>query len=754
MADRFKEYINSNNDGSVEFIRLTAGIPVGTQVMLIRPLMDYEPGSVFTYAPARACEGGKTYKYKGIGEAFFFDTEGNPIILMGGRDVLDESFILVTPEQPKIITETISDNKPTVIVEKIQGKMGKAGLQGDRGEDGIPGVRGAKGSKGDKGDRGDNGKDGRNGKDGKQGEDGVVGQQGIQGEKGNHGEKGEQGEQGEKGLLGERGEKGDTGEKGIRGERGVSGKEGKTGEKGERGDPGSEGSKGEKGDLGERGEKGDKGDEGKPGKDGKHGDAGKQGERGTQGIQGMAGERGLVGDQGEKGDQGERGDQGEKGDQGDSGLLSVQYPLRMDKDRKHLSIDLSKLKPNAPILYDGGGGLGEAFKFISVSGQSGLTAVQYDKETLTFVAGSGIDLITDPSSNTITINNLGGGFTGFSGVQGVTGATGAQGNTGATGSQGIQGVTGATGAQGIQGGNAGRIYYLWAGVTADVAGYKTASTSPSPNAITSITTTVNGTGDVFIASFITDVGEPGVGSLPTGIAERLIHVYQTGNENCIAKLNFQLWKRDLAGTETLLRSGYSENFSNQTKAELRWSVAYATAFSFLPTDRLVFKVYAARVSGSSSFGVITSYEGEDVSYVKTTISAGAVGPQGATGATGAIPTNYVISLNGLTGAVGMTGDGGAIYGNNNNTITARLGSTGATGVASFDDTYFTVAATGHVAIKTGIKAGNIIVLGTSSVFGVGATGALPALDGSLLVEVDAKYLRGKNPNQLTDGGTF
>ena len=507
MADRFKEYINSNNDGSVEFIRLTAGIPVGTQVMLIRPLMDYEPGSVFTYAPARACEGGKTYKYKGIGEAFFFDTEGNPIILMGGRDVLDESFILVTPEQPKIITEIVSDNTPTVIVEKIQGKMGKAGLQGDRGEDGIPGVRGAKGSKGDKGDRGDNGKDGRNGKDGKQGEDGVVGQQGIQGEKGNHGEKGEQGKQGKEGLLGERGEKGDTGEKGLQGERGVSGKEGKTGEKGERGDSGSEGSKGEKGDIGERGEKGDKGDEGKSGKDGKHGDAGKQGERGTQGIQGMAGERGLVGDQGEKGDEGEKGDQGEKGDegekgdQGDSGLLSVQYPLRMDKDRKHLSIDLSKLKPNAPILYDGGGGLGEAFKFISVSGQSGLTAVQYDKETLTFVAGSGIDLITDPSSNTITINNSGGG-----------------------------------------------------------------------------------------------------------------------------------------------------------------------------------------------------------------------------GATGTIPT--------------------------------KLGSIGVTGVASFDDTYFTVAATGHVAIKTGIKAGNMIVLGTSSVFGAGATGALPALDGSLLVEVDAKYLRGKNPNQLTDGGTF
>ena len=250
------------------------------------------------------------------------------------------------------------------------------------------------------------------------------------------------------------------------------------------------------------------------------------------------------------------------------------------------------------------------------------------------------------------------GPTGSQGSQGVTGPTGSQGIqgvTGPTGSQGIQGITGATGEQGIQGGNAGRIYYLWAGVTADgFTGYKTASVSPSPNAETIITTAVSGTSDIFIASFITDVGEPGVSSLPTGIAERLIHVYQDGNENCIAKLNFQLWKRGLTGAETLLRNGYSDNFSNQTKTELRWTVAYATAFSFLTTDRLVFKVYATRVSGPTNFNVITSYEGADVSYVKTTISAGSVGPQGPTGPTGAIPTDYVISFNGLSGAVGIT----------------------------------------------------------------------------------------------------
>jgi hypothetical protein len=130
-----------------------------------------------------------------------------------------------------------------------------------------------------------------------------------------------------------------------------------------------------------------------------------------------------------------------------------------------LSIDLSKIKSTigtAPVLYDGGGGLGEAFKFISVSGQSGLTAVQYDKETLTFVAGTNIGLATDPDSNSITISSIGGqeallpmhgstGATGATGPQGIQGVTGATGPQGEQGIQGIQGATGATGPQGATG---------------------------------------------------------------------------------------------------------------------------------------------------------------------------------------------------------------------------------------------------------------------------------------------------------------
>ena len=132
------------------------------------------------------------------------------------------------------------------------------------------------------------------------------------------------------------------------------------------------------------------------------------------GQRGNLGPRGLRGEQGLKGEKGDKGDRGERGATGEVGLVSAQYPLKYDAKKKHLSIDLSKLggTKTAPILYDGGGGLGEAFKVVSVSGQSDLVAVQYDAETLRIVAGAGINLLTDPATNSLTIINTGGGGTG------------------------------------------------------------------------------------------------------------------------------------------------------------------------------------------------------------------------------------------------------------------------------------------------------------------------------------------------------
>ena len=562
-----------------------------------------------------------------------------------------ESVPSPTPPKPQIKIKTVIQEVVTV-------------KQGDKGEPGMRGLRGLRGITGPKGDTGDTGKQGERGEKGEAGPQGIKGTQGVSGVAGPVGEKGEKGDRGQQGL------KGDKGDEGLQGPQGERGERGEKGEQGEQGEQGAKGEQGEKGDTGEKGEQGESGIDGVDGQDGLLGQQGERGEDGLAGPQGERGEKGSIGERGEKGEAGVRGKDGvtgpqgatgERGATGDSGIVTAKYPLRYDPKKKIISIDTTRLGGGSVSKDGGGGGLDTAFKTISVSGQSDLNAVQYDAEVLSIVAGSNIELTTDSTTNSLTISSSGGGgsgngaqgATGATGPQGATGTNGATGATGAQGATGPQGATGATGPQGIQGGNAGRIYYLWAGVTADVTGYKTASTSPSPNAVTTITTSANDasgvTGDL-VRSFITDIGEPGVGSLPVGIAERLIHAWiDDGNQNCVAQLNFELYKRNLAGTETLLRNGFSDEFTNHTIQEIRWTVAYATAFSILTTDRLVFKVYVKNVGGPHSFNVVTSYEGANVSYVKTTISAGAVGPQGATGNTGATGET------GNTGATGATG---------------------------------------------------------------------------------------------------
>jgi hypothetical protein len=517
----------------------------------------------------------------------------------------------------------------------------------------------------------------------------------------------------------------------------------------------------------------------------------------------VAGERGLVGAQGERGERGEKGDKGEQGERGekgatgDSGLLSVQYPLKLDKAKKHLSIDLSKIKSaigTAPVLYDGGGGLGEAFKFISVSGQSGLTAVQYDKETLTFVAGTNIALTTDPDSNAITISSVGG--------QGSIGPTGA---------------TGAPGA-GVAGNNDVGVMYLKNNAT------------PTPISVVNGRAVVEGSMTAgALYNFIKDPTTNSLKYLGSGGRFHVVATFNFWSEVSNNTCGFYVGhnKNILSGLSADAdRISESEVYIDCPSQSKPVAGAIQTVLDLNTNDRLFFIVQNKTAAKSITV--------EFLKFVAVTLTS----ERGATGATGVIPSDYVSSVNGITGAVGLTvagnltlsvtgadnktlrlyskpyatvkgtagaiawadtgatfeGDGsdlgadnalkfnyltdlslqtpgsfklGTLYpdsfiqfGDGTTQGTAAkccpppLATTGSTGVASFDDNYFQLGSTGHVSIKTGIKAGNIIVLGTSSVFGAGATGALPALDGSLLLEVNAKYLEGKTRNQITDGGTF
>jgi hypothetical protein len=314
---------------------------------------------------------------------------------------------------------------------------------------------------------------------------------------------------------------------------------------------------------------GPQGPQGDPGSVGPPGEQGPQGWDGPQGDPGMPGPRGDPGDTGATGPQGATGPPGPTGTQGPKG-------------------DPGTTGPTGPTGLQGATGL---------TGPTGLTGSQ--------------------------------GPAGATGTTGTTGATGPQGPVGATGPIGPTGATGATGPQGPSGQAAGKIFYLATSDPSDLASYKTALPSPSTAAEQVVNTVCTGTNvDFLVGIFATDPGVPGVVDYPAGTAYRTI--YTSLNTSGTARYHCQMYVRNLAGVETLVRDEYSPNFSDQPVTPQEWSAAAPAAGTLLVTDRLVVKLYAQRITGGGgSLTVTTYFEGTThASQIQTTISAGAQGAAG------------------------------------------------------------------------------------------------------------------------------
>jgi hypothetical protein len=163
---------------------------------------------------------------------------------------------------------------------------------------------------------------------------------------------------------------------------------------------------------------------------------------------------------------------------------------------------------------------------------------------------------------------------------------------------------------------------------------------------------------------------------------------------------------------------------NGSNIQLGWTGAAGANINISNDGESAVRIYGNTVTTTGTFsGATASFTG---------LVSSSAGFSGA----GSNLTNIVKTFNGLSGAVSFA---------------VPLATTGSTGVASFHFEDFTVGATGHVRIKTGINATNIIVLGSG---GTGGIGKLPAVDGSALLEVNAAFLNGKTNSQITDGGTF
>lgn len=248
-----------------------------------------------------------------------------------------------------------------------------------------------------------------------------------------------------------------------------------------------------------------------------------------------------------------------------------------------------------------------------MSGQSGLTAVQYDKETLTLVAGNNITLTTDPDSNSITINGLGGG--GGIGPTGPTGAGGALGHWGSfwdTTSQTAASIT---------------------------AAYAVRFNSNDPQ---NFGVSLSGSSQLVFS-------QTGVYNLQFSA-----QVFN-GDNNQVHDVTFWLKKNGSDLEDTAGVASVDGNHSGTTGAALP---AWNWMLPLQAND--VIQLYWYTNSTQVFLGTLANGDlpvrsrSPAVIFTAQQVMYTQAGPTGATGAVGPMPTNYVSGINGITGALGLT----------------------------------------------------------------------------------------------------
>jgi hypothetical protein len=485
---------------------------------------------------------------------------------------------------------------------ELLAERGDIGPKGPTGPVGPLGPRGVTGPEGPQGDPG--GPQGPPGPTGPEGASGPAGASGTYQDWLDHGNTGTYGDY----IVAITGPKGATGVAGPQGAVGPKGDKGDTGASGPQGDPGDPG-----GPVGPQGAVGPAGPQGPAGVAGTYQEWLDQGHVGTyndylnaiRGPAGPAGPQGPAGVKGEPGTAVAKGDKGDDGAPGPVGDVGVNWLGPWDPDVNYAAHD--------GVLYGGSSWINVA-EDISWNQTPGFTG---DWEVLAEKGDPG-----GPPGPT--------GPTGPAGAPGkdstIPGPAGPAGPTGAKGDKGDKGDVGPSGQA------AGKMFYYAPSTASDIAGYKTLMVSPSAGVERTIATPCTGTGDVLIGAFATDPGVPGAVDYPAGTALRDVYaMVSTGT----ARLHMQVYKRDAAGVETLARDEFSEVFANTGVALQEWVASSPAVGALLATDRLIVKLYAQRVTGSSSITVTTFFEGvSHTSRIQTTISAGAQGPVGPAGPAG------------------------------------------------------------------------------------------------------------------------
>ena len=146
-------------------------------------------------------------------------------------------------------------------------------------------------------------------------------------------------------------------------------------------------------------------------------------------------------------------------------------------------------------------------------------------------------------------------------------------------------------------GTAPTTYYLTAAPDATgISGYYTAARVQNTALTTTIAAALTGTSATTVANFITARGDPGALAYAPGKVPSLL--YASIDAGTIT-LQVRVLARSLAGVETSFGTSTATTFTSTsvgTPVNIKWRKTGASALT--PTDRLIFRILATRVSGS------------------------------------------------------------------------------------------------------------------------------------------------------------
>ena len=141
--------------------------------------------------------------------------------------------------------------------------------------------------------------------------------------------------------------------------------------------------------------------------------------------------------------------------------------------------------------------------------------------------------------------------------------------------------------------------YFFYNTASDIGGGYLQMKTPGSTAALQTISTLNTTDATLLATFATQSGVPGVTFLPSGVLRLHIHAARTSGTRPV-QLYAEIYKRVLAGTETLLATtGYTEAIAT-TNGQVETDATLSEAVVLLSTDRLVTKIYTHFTTGTGT----------------------------------------------------------------------------------------------------------------------------------------------------------